>query len=270
MILGCIYLVIALACTGSIYYFLHLYEHWWWFWVILVGIPIFYVLAFGLSLIVLFIHSKFIDINKEVKKPSDYARFWVEQVSFQIAFLAWARVKKINFDEVNRKQRYMIVYNHTSNFDPMLIFSRIPRTISITKPENKKIPIAGPFAHKAGYISIDRNNNNEGIKAIQQAIDFIKERNYSILVSPEGTRSKTHELLPFHPGTFNIAKRAGVPILVIGLKNVYSIKRNFVRRPTRVEMKVLSVISSEHIAESSIGEISNEVHELYENYLGGE
>ncbi len=270
MILGFIYLFVALACTGSIYYFLHLYEHWYWFWVIIIGIPVFYVLAFGISLVILFIHSKFIDIHKDVKKPSDYARFWVEQVSYQVAFLAGTFVKKINFDEVNRKQRYMIVYNHTSNFDPMLIFSRIPRTISITKPENKKIPIAGPFAHKAGYISIDRSNNAEGIKAIQLAIDYINERNYSILVSPEGTRSKTHELLPFHPGTFNIAKRAGVPILVIGLKNVYSISKNFLKRPTHVEMNVLTVVSPEHIAETSVGEISNEVHELFENYLGGE
>lgn len=263
-------ILISLGATGSLYYFLGLYQQWYWFWVIIVGIPVFFLLGFGLTLGILLIISKTINTKKEVLKPKKVARFIVNQVTYVLIMLSGTRIRTHNLDSINRKQKYMIVYNHTSNFDPMIIFSRIPKVICITKPENFKIPLAGPFVHEAGYISIDRENDSEGIKSIQRAIDCLNNNYGSICVAPEGTRSKTHELLPFRPGCFNIAKRANTPILVIGLKNAFKIHENFMKRFTTVDMKVLGVIQPEEVERQSTAELSQNIHTMYESYLGGE
>lgn len=262
------YILISLGCTGSIYYFLGLYKEWWWFWVIPVGLVLFYILSYGLSLFICFIISIFFK-KEEPEVPDKVAQFITIQLTHQTNLLAGALVKKSGMEKVNKKQRYMVVYNHTSNFDPMIIMDKIKDIYCITKPENKKIPIVGAYINKAGYISIDRSNDAEGMKAILKAINYLKNDYGSICVAPEGTRSKTLELLPFHPGCFNIAKRAEVPILVVGLKNTFDIHKNFLKRFTHVKMDIISVINPEEFKDLSTIEISNIVHKLYEDYLGG-
>lgn len=261
------YLLIAIACSGSIYYFLHLYTEWWWFWVPIVGIPLFYLLAFAVSLAILFFVSKTIDINKEVDKPNKLAHFITMQITHQLNFLFGIVVKKTGMRGVNKKGPYMIIYNHVSNFDPMIIMDKFRRVICVTKPENKKAPIAGPFIHKSGFISINRENDAEGIKAINKAIEYIENGYGQICIAPEGTRSKTLELLPFHPGSFNIAKRTNVPILCIGLKHTNEIHKNILKRFTKVNMDVLALIEPSEYAELSTFEISNQIHKIYEDYL---
>ena len=269
MWLSLIYLLVALACSGSLYYFLHLYNEWWWFWVPIISLPVFYILAFGFTLVILFIVSKTININKEVKKPNKLAHFVTMQMTHQINRFLGILVKKTGMHGVSKKGPYMIVYNHTSNFDPMIIMDKFRRVICVTKPENKKAPIAGPFIHKSGFISINRDDDKEGIKAIQTAIEYIEKGYGQICIAPEGTRSKTLELLPFHPGAFNIAKRAEVPILCIGLKNTHMIHKNVLKRFTKVNMDVLALIEPSEFMELSTVDISNKIHKIYEDYLGG-
>lgn len=261
--------LISLASTGSIYYFLGLYKDWWWFWVIPVGIIVFYLLAFGSTLAILYLIALFFK-KEEPDKPDEVAHFITCQMTYQTNFLAGVRVKKSGLKQIDKNTNYMIIYNHTSNFDPMVIMAHLRRVYCITKPENKKIPIVGSYINKAGFISIDRSNDAEGMKSIIKAIDYLDKEYGSICIAPEGTRSKTLELLPFHAGCFNIAKRAEVPILAIGLKNTFKIRKNFPKKITRVKMDVLSVIKPEEFKDLSTLEISNNVHKLYEDYLGGE
>ena len=268
MVFTIIYFLIAIAASGSIYYFLGLYHEWWWFWVPVIGIPVFYVCAFGLTLVFCFIVSKMININKEQKKPNRFFHFVTMEVNRQLLFFLGVRVKKTGMHGISKKGPYMIVYNHISNFDPMVIMAKFKRVICVTKPENKKAPIAGPFIHKSGFISINREDDKEGIKAIMTAIDYIEKGYGQICIAPEGTRSKTLELLPFHPGAFNIAKRAEVPILCIGIKNTNLIHKNVLKRTTKVHMDVLALIEPSEFMELSTLEISNKVHKIYEDYLG--
>jgi len=268
MFLSVVLLLISLASTGALYCGLKLYQNWYWFWVIILGIPVFYLLAFGAFLVILFIVGLFFS-KEEPDKPDRLAHFITCQFAYQTNFLGGARVKKTGMEKIDKKQRYMIVYNHISNFDPMIIMAHLKDVYCITKPENKKIPIVGKFINKAGFISINRSNDAEGMKSILKAISYIENDYGSICIAPEGTRSKTLELLPFHPGCFNIAKRTCTPILVIGVKNTNMIHKNFPMKLTKVNMDILNVIKPEEFSELSTLEISNYVHRIYENYLGG-
>lgn len=269
MILAIIYFIISAAGLGSLMYFTGLYTQWYWYWIVIVGLPLGYVILYGLTLIPLFFIAKRVDIDKEVKKPSKVAMFFVQQVNHLTIRLSLSHVKYSGLENFDQKKEYMIIYNHMSNFDPMLIMDKVKRLICITKRGNKKIPVVGGFIHKAGYITIDRENNEEGIKAINKAIDVINNHQASIAIAPEGTRSKSGELLPFHAGTFNIAKRTGVPIVCVGLKNTNKIHKNFPKKFTRINYDIIYVMRSEEYSDMSTSEIANKLHTIYEQYLGG-
>ncbi len=251
-----------------------IFAHWWWLflilcWLPIVFFPLLYIVNFGLFLGFAFVLGLFINTNKEIKKPSAFARFLVGQVVKQINFLARIHLKKSGFNLMKHNKPYTIVYNHTSRFDPMLIMDQFShdKIVCVTKPENKKIPIAGPFIHKAGYISVNRENTAEGIKAIEKAVEYIKDYGCSICIAPEGRRSLNGRLLPFRPGAFNVALMGKTDIVVMGFKNTNRIHANFPKKATTVHMDVLDIMPYDKIKDMTTREISDYVHNIYERYL---
>ena len=93
MIFCAIYILISLGALGSIMYFSGLYLNWYWYWIPIVGFPIFYALCYGLTLLPLFFIAKKIDIDKEVTKKSRIACFLVRQIDFLTVQLSLANVK---------------------------------------------------------------------------------------------------------------------------------------------------------------------------------
>ena len=82
MIIAIIYTFILLGGFGSLMYFTGMYVHWYWYWIPLIGFPLGYVLLYGITLALLFPIAKSINIDKEVKKPSKIAAFFVRQIDF--------------------------------------------------------------------------------------------------------------------------------------------------------------------------------------------
>ena len=270
MLFTIIYALIALGVDALIFILTGLYNYPWFYWVPVIAFPVLYLLAFGVSLIFLFIASLFIDRKKEVTKPDVVARFFVTQIVHQLNYLSGSIVKKSNFNLIPHNEPYLIIYNHLSNFDPMFImdFLHKDRIICVTKPQNIEIPIAGPFIHKAGYIAIDRENAKEGTKAILKAVDFVNKGYGSIAIAPEGSRSKTGLLQEFHPGSFQIGYHAHIPIVLMGFKNTNLIHKNFMKRFTKIDMNVLAVYSYGEYKDIPSREFALQAHKIYEDYLG--
>ncbi len=261
--------VLSILSSSGLFYLFIANELYYLLFIPFIALPILYLLYFGIILIILFIASLFINTKKEVNKPDPFARFLVSEVVKQINILANIKVHQSGLNTIPHDEPYTIVYNHSSRFDPMLIMDKLAKDkiICITKPGNIKIPITGPFIHKAGYIQIDRANNVEGAKAIEKAISYIKKGYGSICISPEGTRSLDAKLLPFRAGAFNVAKKGETPLVVIGFKNNNLIHKNWPFKRTNVDMDVLEVIPFMDIKDKTTQEISDYVHSLYEAYL---
>lgn len=141
--------------------------------------------------------------------------------------------------------QFLVVTNHLSKFDPMLttIVLKDFKLAFISKPENFKTPIAGSAIRMNHFIPIDRSNPMQGLAAITEAIDMVKNGGFSIGVCPEGTRNTTDEpMLPFHPGCFKIAMRTGIPVLMIALVGTKKIGANAPKKRTDVKVKVLGTL----------------------------
>ncbi len=108
--------------------------------------------------------------------------------------------------------------NHQSALDIYTLLVAIPVPFKwVAKQELFRIPIVGWTMKRAGYISLDRENPREAVKAIEEAAGKIRG-GMNIVVFPEGTRSEDGVLLPFKKGVFTLALRAGVPIVPLGIR----------------------------------------------------
>ncbi len=138
---------------------------------------------------------------------------WVSGVRVEIHGLA------------NRPSDRACIYmaNHQGNFDIPVLLGRLPVQFRwLAKAELFKIPIFGRSMRSAGYIGIDRSNREAAFASLDQAAETIRAGT-SIMIFPEGTRSRDGALLPFKKGGFVMAVEAGVPVVPIAITGTHAI-----------------------------------------------
>lgn len=114
------------------------------------------------------------------------------------------------------RQSCVVIANHQSNLDLFILGSVVPRrTVSVGKKSLKWIPLFGQAYWLAGNILVDRGNPRSAKHAMRVTHAALKERDTSIWVFPEGTRSLGRGLQPFKKGAFQMAVAAGVPIVPV-------------------------------------------------------
>jgi 1-acyl-sn-glycerol-3-phosphate acyltransferase len=109
---------------------------------------------------------------------------------------------------------FVVVANHQSLLDIVLL-SRVPREMKwVGKEELFKIPWIGWMLRLTGDIAVRRGDSESGGEAVAKAKAYLK-RGMSVMIFPEGTRSRDARLLPFKKGAFRLAIDAGVPVLPV-------------------------------------------------------
>lgn len=113
-------------------------------------------------------------------------------------------------------QPAIYIANHQNNYDMVTISSMVPpKTVTIGKKSLIWVPFFGLVYWATGNIFINREKRSSAISTMAAVGDIIKERQISIWMFPEGTRSRGRGLLPFKTGAFHTAIAAGVPIVPI-------------------------------------------------------
>jgi len=139
------------------------------------------------------------------------------------AFLTPMIVSVTGKKHINPRQSYVVVSNHQSLYDIFIIYGWLGVDLKwIMKKELRRIPGIGFGSEKVGHIFIDRSNSVKAIKSIDEAKKKLVNGT-SVVIFPEGTRSKNGDLSPFKRGAFKIAFDLGLPILpitVIGTKDI--------------------------------------------------
>ncbi|MFH1214142.1 MAG: lysophospholipid acyltransferase family protein [Candidatus Neomarinimicrobiota bacterium] len=110
----------------------------------------------------------------------------------------------------------VIIMNHESALDIPIIMAALPLNIRfMAKKELFRIPLFGWAINLARHIPIDRQHPRKAIIAINRISDELIQQHYSIVVSPEGTRSYDGKIAPFKKGAFRLADKYQVPILPV-------------------------------------------------------
>ncbi len=244
MVLSFIFLFLSTLASIGLYCGLELYRQWQYGFIFIGTIPGFYGLAFLFYVLFLFLFTLLLNKKKKVEQPSKFYWQLIRQSCHQLIFFANIKVHVSGLEKLP-KDPFLIVSNHTSMFDPIVILDKLKKypLSCVTKPENEDVLLCGPLIHRAGFIPIDRNNAFHAIHSIQRASKYILNYKTSIYICPEGTRSKTGELLPFHPGSFKIATRTEADIVIASIKNANLVKKNFPFRRTHIYLDILKVLS---------------------------
>ena len=186
--------------------------------------------------------------------------------------LAWFGVRThMSGEELLPKEgRFLLVCNHRSGFDPIVTYPALyDYNVSfISKPSNLKLPFIGPLAYGAGFLPINRENDREALKTILLAASYLKQDFCSMAIYPEGTRSKTAALLPFHAGSFKIAQRANVPVVIAAIRGSEQIIGHFLRRPKHVYLDILECVPADKVKASSTQELAAHSRTLISEHLG--
>jgi len=243
---------------------------WWLVPVLLIG---FVLILIILQMAVLLGMIQFTNVEKPADKRKPFFRF-ILKISLPI-ILGGANVKIISkgTEKLPKDGRFLFICNHQHDFDPVIIMKVFPDA-ELSFIGKKDIYADMPFIAKAmhllGGVPIDRENDREAAKAIIKCIKKIKDDTDSIAVFPEGYTNlnpKENTLLPFRNGSFKIALKTGVPIVVCVINNTREIPKNLIRRRTVVDFRLIDVVNPEDYENMNTQDLGAVLHEKMEAEL---
>ena len=258
------YIFMALSALGSILLVFGTQIHW--LWLLPIGLGA-YVALNALFFLGLWFSTIFLPKKDPIDKPRNFYGI----IQFVCDWAMTALRVKINFKGMEKfpDEPFVLVSNHISNFDPVVVLAKVKgRKIAfISKPSNFKIPVAGPYTHNAGFLAIDRQNAIKAMRTIKRAAELVVSEQMIMGIYPEGTRSKTGELLEFKEGAFLLAKRAKAPVVVITTKGTNQIAKRMILKATKVDLEVIEVIDKETVQDMKLSDLSARVRESIANAL---
>ena len=187
--------------------------------------------------------------------------------------VVWARLlvwitpmrKKITGREnINKKQSYVVVSNHQSQYDILMLYGWLGVDFKwVMKMELRNVPILGVSCEKLGHIYIDRSDREAALASINAAKEKITGGT-SVLFFPEGSRSKDGQLKAFKKGAFKMALDLDIPILPVSINNTRKILPSNTADlfPGSASMHIHPPISTEGYNDSNIQELMDKVKEI--------
>lgn len=192
-------------------------------------------------------------------------------VRFALA-LAGIRVHLAGAEHIQRHRPAVYAANHISNVDPPVLFEALselhPRLRTLYKAELRKLPLLVWVFDAAGFVPVERARREQSLPAVQKAAESLSAGN-SFFVFPEGTRSRTGELLPFKKGGFLMAIGAQAPIVPITLAGSQDAMRkgSWIVRPVTVTVRIGAPIETTGRTQSDRDEVIADVRAAMQKML---
>ncbi len=127
---------------------------------------------------------------------------------------------------LKNKEGLVIAANHQSAFDTIFFLAAFDKTIYIIKKELIFIPVYGWYAMRLGNIYIDRKKKIESIKKISKNIVSLIQKDYKVIIFPEGTRQLPNKIGAIKPGVFLIQELLKRPIFPVYIDSGETWPRN--------------------------------------------
>ena len=229
------------------------------FWIVILAFIVGVLIGIILIVLTILIGAIFVSNKKTYDKPKKYYYNYVTRVTELLLLVSGCRVYIRGLDKLPLDKKYLLIANHQSMFDSIaLVWTMRGFTTSfVHKNGLLKLPIVGRYLNASSFISIDRENPREGVKAINKAADKIINNVSSVVICPEGTRSKSYQVGEFHHGSFKIALKAKCPIILCAIQNGCKVKSRFPFKTTKIYIDFVEVMNYDDFKEKSTQDISD-------------
>lgn len=200
-----------------------------------------------------FIWTLFRPFNPEVLMP-------VGRVSGFLGSLFLGVKIKVEGREIFEENRpAIIVSNHQDNIDVFVIGASYPkRTVSVGKQVLKWIPFFGQFYWLSGNILIDRSNKRKALQSMNLAAKRVREKDTSVWIMPEGTRSQGRGLGDFKKGAYHLAIAGELPIIPVSFSSFHKFNNLNKFKSGTILVKVHEPIQTTGKTRADIDEILTE------------
>ncbi|EEM11348.1 MULTISPECIES: lysophospholipid acyltransferase family protein [Bacillus] len=178
--------------------------------------------------------------------------------------VAGSTVQVNGIENVPKDKPVLVVSNHQSDMDIPVLLGYLNKPIGfVSKAEIKKFPIVPTWMELMNCVFMDRSNRRQSLQAIKDGIELLKN-GHSIVIFPEGTRSKTGEMGEFKAGSFHLAVKAGVAILPVTVDGTYKMfEANGNRmKPAHATVTISKPITPEQYASMDIKELTQHTKDI--------
>lgn len=193
------------------------------------------------------------------------ARIW-GRILLAVSFV---RVRAEGLEKLDPRANYVFVSNHGSYLDIPAVLSQLPYQFRFfAKKGLYKIPFLGWHLHRAGHLPVDRSNARNSLKSMSEGARIVAERGISVLLFPEGGRTKVG-LREFKEGAAYIAIKAGVPVApvaIVGLRELLPMGSIYLRNGNAV-VRVGTPIPTVGLKLGDREELTRRMHEQIQSLL---
>ena len=228
-----------------------------------------YLIGLILMFVIYYLIGLPIKIGHEYKKPKKFYHFLFFQGVDYLCFHAKIHCRFKGQDLLPRGKKFLLVCNHKSNYDPILIAKKLRRYdfAFVSKVENFKIPLLNRYLSALCYLPVNRSDLLQSLDMLKRASNYIQNDVLSVGVFPEGKRYKAEGVGEFHEGFFNVAIKNNIPLVVCTVKNTENIAKNLPFKWSRTKVEVVRIFEPEEIAGLPAKELSDECRRLMEENL---
>jgi 1-acyl-sn-glycerol-3-phosphate acyltransferase len=225
----------------------------YWVWFILT-----HIIFFSIALIIWIVTLPF---DRKLKILHQFSCIWGHSYIWLNPY--WS-LKMTGRENIRRGKTYVIISNHQSMVDILVLYGLFRHYKWVSKKENFKIPIIGWLMRMNRYIEINRGNTGSYLKMMKKIRNTLRSGN-SVLMFPEGTRHPAGGIGPFRDGAFRMAleNQAGlIPVILNGTANTIPRGKLILTGKQRLIAKILPEIPFESFRGKTPGELMNEVREM--------
>lgn len=158
----------------------------------------------------------------------------------------------------------VFIANHEGDFDIPVLLGFIEKPFGfVSKMEVKKVPIISSWMEVINCVFLDRKDRRQAIRSIRDGASLIQQ-GHSMVIFPEGTRSKGGPVSAFKSGSFRLAKDAGVPIVPLSIKGTSEVfeKNNRFIKPAQIKITVGRPLEPQTFFEKEMKDLAEEVRQI--------
>ncbi len=164
------------------------------------------------------------------------------------------------------------VCNHVNIFDPMVIYSAIPQFVRGLELESHfRVPVYGWLMERFGNVPVPVTRSSATMRLLKERCREALDDEISLIVFPEGTRTRDGRVGPFRPGVFRMAREFGVPIVPMSIVGSFELKRktSWMLRPAKIVVHLHDTIEMEGMTIEDEKALRDRVHEIVSGPVDG-
>ncbi len=191
-------------------------------------------------------------------------------VGYPCAWLSGCYLTVSGKEHLDGRRPAIYVLNHTSAADLFIALRLMPGSaVGIVKKEIVRYPFFGQMYLLTGHLRVDRSNRDAAVVSMQALGKLVRRHKLSIIMAPEGTRSRDSRLLPIKKGLVHLALQTGLPVVPIVVQGAHKAWRSdsLAVLGAQVRVDVLPAVSTSHWTEETTDEAAKEIHAIFSRAL---